>query len=84
MLSLLNSAVVFGSVELPPEIASQRVIDERTAADFIGVSQVNLERMRKAGVAPRHVRLSERRLGYRVCDVLEWLDARVSGAGEAA
>ena len=84
MASLLNSTAVFGPVELPPEIARQRVIDERTAAEFIGVSHVSLERLRKAGAAPRHVRLSERRLGYRVCDLLDWLDARTSAAGEAA
>ncbi len=84
MPSLLNTAAVFGPVELPPEIARQRVIDERAAAEFIGLSHVSLERMRKAGAAPRHVRLSERRLGYRVCDLLDWLDARASAAGEVA
>ena len=69
---------VFGPVDLPPEIARQRVLDERAAADFIGLSHMTLERMRKLGTAPRHITLSARRLGYRVCDLLDWLDARAA------
>lgn len=66
------------SIELPPEIAIQRVVGERTAAEFLSLSQVQLERMRKTGEGPRHVQLSERRLGYRVFDLLTWLDARAA------
>ena len=49
-----------------PEIARQRVLDEKTAAKFIGLSHMTLERMRKLGEAPRHLQLSPRRLGYQV------------------
>jgi predicted DNA-binding transcriptional regulator AlpA len=78
MTSLLNAATVFPPLELPSDIARQRVLDERTAADFIGLSHMTLERMRKLGTAPRHITLSTRRLGYRVCDLLDWLDARAA------
>ena len=78
MANLLNSTAVLGPVELPPEIARQRVFDERTAAEFIGLSPMTLERMRKLGTAPRHLLLSPRRLGYRVCDLLAWLDERAA------
>jgi predicted DNA-binding transcriptional regulator AlpA len=78
MTSLLRSAAYFAPIELPPEIARQRVLDEKTAAEFIGLSHMTLERMRKLGTAPRHVALSPRRLGYRVCDLLAWLDARAA------
>ena len=78
MSNLLSTTAVFGPIELPPEIARQRVVDERTAAEFVGLSAVTLERLRKLEGAPRHVRLSERRLGYRICDLLTWLDARAS------
>ena len=78
MNSLLSSAAVFAPIELPPEIARQRVLDEKTAAQFIGVSHMTLERMRKLGTAPRHLLLSPRRLGYRVCDLLAWLDERAA------
>ena len=78
MTQLLNTAAIFGPVEFPPEIARQRVVDEKTAAEFIGLSQMTLERMRKLGTAPKHIALSPRRLGYRVCDLLAWLDARAA------
>ena len=79
-----NSAVVFEAIELPVDIARQRVLDERTAAKFIGVSPLTLERLRKTGAAPRHLRLSQRRLGYRLHDILEWLDARAAESGAVA
>ena len=84
MPNLLSSAAVFAPVELPPEIARQRVLDEKTAAEFIGLSHVTLERMRKLATAPRHLALSPRRLGYRIADLLAGLDARASKGGEAA
>lgn len=78
MSNLLSGTAVFAPVELPPEIARQRVVDEKVAAEFLGLSHVTLERMRKLGTAPKHIVLSPRRLGYRVCDLLAWLDARAS------
>ena len=84
MSRLLNSAAFFGPIELPLEIAQQRVLNERAAAEFIGLSHVTLERMRKLGDAPKHLVLSPRRLGYRVADLLKWLDERAAANGEAA
>jgi prophage regulatory protein len=81
MSPLANSAV-FEAIELPADIARQRVLDERTAAKFIGVSPMTLERLRKTGAAPRHLRLTERRLGYRLADILDWLDARAAAGLE--
>ena len=37
MSNLLSSTTVFGPIELPPEIARQRVVDEKTAAEFVGL-----------------------------------------------
>ena len=84
MNNLLTSTTVFGPVELPPDIARQRVVDEKTAAEFIGLSRMTLERLRKLGTAPKHIVLSPRRLGYRICDLLAWLDARVADTETAA
>ncbi|HMU53174.1 MAG TPA: hypothetical protein PKA13_25605 [Geminicoccaceae bacterium] len=79
MSHLVSGVSVFPPIELPAEIARQRVVDEKTAAEFVGLAPITLERMRKGGsTGPRHVRLSERRIGYRVCDLVAWLDARVS------
>lgn len=84
MSNLLSSAAVFPPIELPPEIACQRVVDEKTAAEFVGLSAVTLERMRKLGTAPKHLALSPRRLGYRVADLLTWLDQRAAATDAAA
>jgi predicted DNA-binding transcriptional regulator AlpA len=66
-----------------PEILSEalehrRVIDEVRAAELVGLSAVHLRRLRQQGKGPRYVRLGSRRLGYRLGDVFEWVDARLS------
>jgi predicted DNA-binding transcriptional regulator AlpA len=83
MSSLLDSAAVFPPLDMPLEIARQRVLNEKDAAAFIGLSAVTLERLRKLGTAPKHLMLSTRRLGYRVADLLSWLDERAAKSGEA-
>jgi predicted DNA-binding transcriptional regulator AlpA len=84
MNCLNGPTAIFGAVELPPEIARQRVLSEKAAANFVGLSHVTLERMRKLGTAPKHLVLSPRRLGYRIADLLRWLDERAAADGEAA
>ena len=49
MTRLTEPAGIFAPSELSPEIARQRVVDERTAAKFLGLSSMTLERMRKLG-----------------------------------
>jgi predicted DNA-binding transcriptional regulator AlpA len=83
MAGLFSTSAIFPPIELPPEIARQRVVDEKTAAEFVGLAAITLERARKAGTGPRHVRLSERRIGYRVCDLVAWLDTRLSETAAA-
>jgi predicted DNA-binding transcriptional regulator AlpA len=78
-----SSSISPASVELGG-IAVHRVLDEKTAAELLGISPVTLERMRRSGRAPRHVQLSVRRLGYRVCDLTDWLEARATFGGKVA
>jgi predicted DNA-binding transcriptional regulator AlpA len=52
------------------------VLSEKEAARLCGLSLVHFRRLRQAGKAPRAIRLSERRIGYRACEVRAWLDAR--------
>jgi hypothetical protein len=52
------------------------------SANF-GLSEATLERMRYSGELAA-LRLSERRIGYRVTDLPAWLDARASAGNEAA
>ena len=84
MSSLLGSATVFPPIDLPPDIARQRVLNEKDAAAFVGLSAMTLERLRKLGNGPKHLVLSPRRLGYRVADLLKWLDERANASDEVA
>jgi predicted DNA-binding transcriptional regulator AlpA len=53
-----------------------RVVDEPTAILIAGLSPRTWDRLRSRGEAPPMTKLSERRRGYRLRDLREWLDAR--------
>lgn len=61
-----------------PETSPLKVISEKQAAALLSLSAVQLRRMRYAGSAPRHVRLSDRRIGYREVDIETWQQERLS------
>ncbi len=56
------------------------VVTETEAAKLLKLAIVTVRRMRWAGTGPRYVRLSQKRIGYRVADISAWLDARTSKA----
>jgi predicted DNA-binding transcriptional regulator AlpA len=66
--------------------SDDRVIMERDAADFLSVGQSTLQRWRQLGTGPRFVRLSARRLGYRLSDLTSFLRERehMTGAPQSA
>jgi hypothetical protein len=53
-----------------------RVVDEPTAIMIVGVCPRTWDTLRRRGEAPPMTKLSERRRGYRLRDLREWLDAR--------
>jgi len=53
-----------------------RVVNERQAIELIGVSLRTWDRMKARGELPPATKLSDRRIGYRVTDIKDWLDAR--------
>lgn len=55
-----------------------RVITETDAARYCGLSVVHFRRLRKNARGPRFVQLGVRRIGYRIGDLLAWLDDRSS------
>jgi len=61
---------------LPHEIARHRVLTSAEAAAFCGLSEDWWGRMHRAGNAPRPIRLSGRRLGWRIGELIDWLDQR--------
>ncbi len=66
------------------EYRDKRVVSEAAAAGQCDLSLVHFRRLRQLGDGPRHVKLGARRIGYRICDVLEWVERRLSKTGEAA
>jgi hypothetical protein len=53
------------------------VLPEAGAAEWLGVSPALLEHMRASGEGPRFVRLSTRRIGYRLGDLIDYAAERV-------
>lgn len=60
-----------------------RVLNEPETAEALGLSQRTFDRLKAAGDVPVKTRLSEGRIGYRVCDIAKWLDKRREAPAEA-
>ena len=60
-------------------IDALRVVSEPTAAGILGISPDTLRRLSQRGQGPRRIKISERRIGYRLADVLAWLKQREAG-----
>jgi predicted DNA-binding transcriptional regulator AlpA len=54
-----------------------QVLTEPQAAEFCGMSKDTLRRRVNAGDGPKRLRLSAKRIGYRVKDLRTWQDANV-------
>lgn len=78
--SFLDAIVERGAAptDLPPSIVALllKVTSEREAAELVGIAPMTWTRMRARGQGPPVTRLSPRRIGYRLCDLLAWLEAR--------
>ena len=57
------------------------VVAESATAEIIGVSKATLRRMVERGEGPRRIKLSARRIGYRMSDLEAWLRSREMVAG---
>jgi hypothetical protein len=55
---------------------SIRVVNRSDAQRLANLSPRTWERLEAVGDAPPKTRLSEGRIGYRICDLKEWLDRR--------
>ena len=61
---------------LPQSLDEHRVLNARQGAELLGVSLATFRRLHAAGKLPPAIQLSERRLGWRVRDLLEHLAKR--------
>lgn len=60
-----------------PSFEERRVISESEAAKFCCLSLVHFRRLRRQRLGPVHVRLTERRIGYRLADITAWIEQRL-------
>jgi predicted DNA-binding transcriptional regulator AlpA len=61
-----------------PDLEAIRVLGRDEVIAFLGISKMTFDRLEAKGGGPRRVRLSSRRIGYRVSDIKAWLDARAA------
>jgi len=54
----------------------ERVVRVREAVAMTGLSRVTLWRMGRDGTFPQAVRLGQRATGYRLSEILEWINSR--------
>ena len=59
-----------------------RVLSEPEAVEALGLSRRTWDRLKSLGDIPVKTRLSEGRIGYRICDIAAWLDTRREGGFE--
>jgi predicted DNA-binding transcriptional regulator AlpA len=62
------------------QLDSVRVLNRHETFKAIGVDERTFDRIEAAGYGPPKTQLSARRIGYRLTDVQQWLDARRRGA----
>ena len=55
------------------------VVTREEFASLLRVCATTIDRMHRKGTGPKRIRLSPRRVGYRLEDVRAWLDAKVEG-----
>lgn len=66
------------SEELKQSINRMKVINKRLLLELVGVSYTTWWRMERAGKAPKRIRLSAGRVGWRQGEILDFLASRES------
>jgi len=65
----MDNREVRGSIPTIP--ANDRIVSEKEAAQIRGVSEYTLRRQAQRGEGPLRIKLSPRRVGYRLSDLLK-------------
>jgi prophage regulatory protein len=66
--------------DLPEELARRRVLTTRRAAAFVGRSVVHWRRLHLEGKTPKPIRLGVRAMGWRIGDLVDWMDQKMREA----
>jgi len=60
-----------------------KVLTRPQVIALLGVSETTFDRLEAKGEGPQKIKLADRRIGYRVCDVQAWQEARRENRGAA-
>jgi len=66
---------------LPAEIARHRIMNAKEASAFLSIPLPSFRREYRKGKLPKAVQLTERRLGWRLGDCIDWAEARTVQGG---
>jgi predicted DNA-binding transcriptional regulator AlpA len=67
-----------GAVALPPQLEAARIVSAEQAAVYWGVSLPHWRRLYRAGRVPRPIKIGDRKLGWRVGDLLAAIERRAA------
>ena len=65
-------------------LSQVKVIKRKDLLAAIDVDKSTLDRLEARGEGPPKTKLSKNRIGYRICDVKDWLDRRRMSSAVAA
>jgi predicted DNA-binding transcriptional regulator AlpA len=67
--------------EVVSSVDDECLLSPRELAEYLRISNSTLQRWRKIGEGPLHVKLSARRVAYRWSTIQAWLQTQTSGMG---
>jgi prophage regulatory protein len=56
-----------------------RILNSNEVVKKIGLSKVTVWRMERAGLFPKRINLSDRRVGWKESEIEDWVDSRPKG-----
>jgi predicted DNA-binding transcriptional regulator AlpA len=64
------------SIEVLKDLPNDACVSKMQAATLINISADTLDRMHQRGEGPKRIKLSARRVGFRMRDIRAWLNER--------
>ena len=64
---------------LPSDVTRRRILDTAEAAEFCKLSIPHWRRLYRTGKVPKPIRLSTRKYGWRLGDLIDFIDAGTMG-----
>ncbi len=78
--ALKKAAAIQALNNLPFDLGRNRVLDAATSAAYWGVSLPHWRRLYRAGKVPCPIKIGDRKLGWRICQLADGLAKRADAA----